>query len=173
MFDAVAAETGATLLVDSSKSVARLRALLDADFAAVTAVHLVRNPRGQIFSHMKRSGRGPYRHAVRNALDTLAMTRQARKAEAIFTAYEQVASAPEEWLRSIMPKLGLDFEVRQLDWAHSDRHNISGNRSRATSDSTIKVDYSWEISLTPLQKTYINFVAGPFARLASARPQVL
>jgi len=172
LFDAVAAETGATLLVDSSKRAARLRALLDADFAAVTIVHLVRNPGGQVYSHMKRSGRGPYRHAVRNALDTLAMTRQAQKAETIFTTYEQIASTPEDWLRSIMPKLGLDFEARQLDWAHADRHNISGNRSRAMSVSTIKVDHSWETGLTPLRKAYINFVAGPFAWLAKARSQV-
>jgi hypothetical protein len=170
LFDAVAAVTGASLLVDSSKRPRRLAMLRAAGFAPVTALHLLRDPRGQVFSTMKRSGRGPYRHAVRNALDGARLALAARGAGAIPVRYERLAADPEGWLREIMPRLGLAFEPGQLDWARQERHNLSGNRSRATRDSTIRADRTAEAALTPLQKAYIDLIAGPVARFAARGP---
>lgn len=169
MFDSVAEVTGASLLVDSSKRIGQLKKLIAADFAPIKVMHLVRDPYGQVLSNMKRTGRGPYRHAVRNAIDTLKMTRLASKCHTIPTSYEHLAKDPSGWLKEVMPEFGLEYHPQQLEWAQSERHNISGNKSRATSDNTIKVDKSWETGLTNLHKTYIDIVARPTTRLSGVR----
>jgi len=169
LFDAVAEVSGATLLVDSSKRVGRLRKLLSADFAPVKVLHLVRDPRGQVLSNMKRSGRGPYRHALRYARDTWDMARIAAHADSIQVRYEALADRPAEWLAEIMPQLGLVYEPEQLDWAALERHNISGNKSRATSSSAIRTDRSWQNALNVFQQSYITAVTSPVMALTGVR----
>jgi hypothetical protein len=169
MYDAVAKVTGASLLVDSSKRVERLEQLISSDIAPVKILHLLRNPRGQVLSNMKRSGRGPYRHAVRNALETRRMIKAGKPGITIPTHYENMAANAENWLRDLMPQFGLQFEPQQLSWASQERHNISGNQSRATKDNTIRVDRSWETGLKPIHRAYIDIVAGPLAKIAGAR----
>jgi Sulfotransferase family/Right handed beta helix region len=168
MYDAVAAVTGASLLVDSSKRVERLQQLVASDFAPIKIVHLLRSPRGQVLSNMKRTGRGPYRHAVRNAIETMRMILAGRSSQAVSTRYEDMAANAENWLTELMPEFGLEFESEQLNWANLERHNISGNLSRATKDNTIKVDRSWETGLKPLHKIYVDIIAGPFSKMANS-----
>src|SRR3546814_395618 len=53
-FDSLAAVTGARLIVDSSKRLRRLTALLRHATLPVVPIHLLRNPNGQIYSMIKR-----------------------------------------------------------------------------------------------------------------------
>jgi hypothetical protein len=166
LFDAVAAVTGATLLVDSSKRRPRLKQLIDSAFADVKVVHLLREPHGQVVSTMKRSGRGPYRHTARNVIETLSSSWMVRSLPTISTRYEEMAGNPEAWLRQMMPQFGLEFEENQLNWAQLERHNISGNVSRSTKSSAISTDVTWRERLSPLEKAYIGLVTSPL-RLGS------
>ncbi|WP_324749635.1 sulfotransferase [Sphingomonas sp. LY54] len=168
LFDAVAKATGASLLVDSSKRIQRCERLVASGIAPVTVLHLMRDPRGQVLSNMKRSGRGPYRHALRNQLDTWKMGALGRRVGASYVSYERIATDPVGWLTELMPRLGLEYEPSQLEWARLERHNLSGNQSRMTRDSAIRVDRSWEAGLSWPQRVYVDMAAGLVSRMTAS-----
>jgi hypothetical protein len=153
-FRAVAAEAGTGWIVDSSKNRRRLQALLQSPDLEIKPIHLVRDPRGVVFSNL-RKGRPLERIArsyVRN-FERLRSLLDDRPHAVVH--YEWLASHPRAALQAIHAWIGLPFEERQLDWGGRERHNLNGNRLRFDSGGPIRVDLAWQSALDVAQQSAI------------------
>jgi hypothetical protein len=160
-FDSLARVTGARLIVDSSKRAARLGKLLrDADLP-VLAIHLLRDPKGQIHSVVKRSDGSILAPAAYYRRATLTTLRLLRGREHIRLRYEDLVANPRASLERIMPHFGLAYDPRQLDWAAAERHNLAGNRMRRTSSSDITLRDEWRQSLSRPRRALIDLLTLP------------
>ncbi len=160
-FDSLADITGAKLIIDSSKLVSRLAALLKFTDLPVTPIHLLRDPKGQIYSLVKRgegSIVGPAAHYRQTTLKTL---RLLRDVNAISLRYETLVADPESALNDVMLSLGMDYQRGQLNWADAERHNLAGNRMRRTSSSTITVKEEWREKLGLSRQAMITMLTLP------------
>ena len=62
-----------------------------------------------------------------------------------------------------MNKLGLHFEVEQLDWTSHDHHNVNGNtRTRTTRQSSIRLDERWRRDLSIWQRLVVKLTTLKF-----------
>lgn len=154
-FDAVADESGAPVVVDSSKDYARLARFL-ASGLDVDVVHLLRHPCGVAYSNMRKGGSlgRECRMYVREHLNAAYALRGRPHAEVL---YEDLARDPERELRALLPRLGLAFEPGQLEgWKNRERHNFGGNRMRFDASDEIRLDEAWRSELSALQKLSIR-----------------
>jgi hypothetical protein len=154
-YRAVRQVTARDCIVDSSKSFDRFRRLEESGEFEITPIHLVRSPHGVVYSHLKKG-----RDWVQTARN---YTRQYRQIRAFleghaheFVRYERLAEDPARVLRDLMPRLGLSFELEQLDWAARERHNCGGNRMRRSRSSSIRVDHEWKTGLRAWQKAAVS-----------------
>ena len=163
LFEAVAEVSGTNVIVDSSKDPQRLKAMIDADFAKIRAIHLFRDPRAMINSRLRLGMKLPRMVALFN-YRTLQIRRTVGHIDSMVLRYADLTRDPEGAMRRVMSFVGLPFEQEQLQWAGRDRHNIGGNRMRRTTDSTIREDTKWKTELHPWQKLAISALTLP-ARL--------
>lgn len=161
LFDAVAEISGARVIVDSSKLGRRLGALIASDFAPVVPIYLHRDPRGQIYSVIRRTRQRMLRPALRYCRETIQTAALLRRHPHISVVYEDLVMHPAEQMQKIMEGIGLPFESAQLDWHEPVRHNLSGNAMRRSADSKIKVDEKWRRELSPGQKLAIMALTAP------------
>jgi hypothetical protein len=153
-FRAVAQEAGTDWVVDSSKSPQRLKGLLESQDLEVLPIHLIRDPRGVVFSNL-RKGRSLERYAERY-VDNFHQARALLYGRShIVVHYEWLASQPRAALQAIQAWLGRPFEERQLDWGSRDRHNLEGNRLRFAPGGEIQVDSLWQSALDAGQQSAI------------------
>ena len=165
-FDAVAKVSSARIIVDSSKTIKRYQRLRESGFAEIIPIHLIRNPKGQVYSIMKRNNTGEFRPALRYSLDTIGRIIALRNQRPIKICYENLVGDPESSMKGLMREIGLEFEPRQLDWAKVERHNIGGNVKRVVRDSAIRLDDEWQQELTRRQIILINLITCPVKYLA-------
>ena len=166
LFRALREVSGRRFVVDSSKSVARLAALLACDDLGVLPIHLVRDPVGVVVSNVRKE-RSWWRAAVTHRRLNDKIFALLAEAHPFPLRYERLVAEPERVLTEILARMGLSLEPRQLDWADRTRHNIGGNRMRWSGESTIRLDRSWEGELGPVRERLIRRVAGPWAEAAS------
>jgi hypothetical protein len=174
LFDAVAEVSGARVIVDSSKLGRRLGNLMAANFAPITPIYLHRDPRGQIYSVIRRTHQRTLRPALRYCRETIQTASLLRRHPHISVVYEDVVRNPAEQMQKIMEGIGLPFESAQLDWHKPIRHNLSGNAMRKSSDSAIRVDEKWRSELGLGQKLAIMALTAPsvaMVRLAARNKQ--
>jgi hypothetical protein len=143
--------SGATLLIDSSKTLKRLERLDASGCFDLRCIHLIRSPYGVVHSNV-RLGRDLREACVNYTVSLMKTRRYLHGREVIELHYERLVAHPEEVLREIMARLGLDFEPGQLEWASQDIHTFAGNTMRVTRDSTIRLDTSWRRGLDWRQK---------------------
>jgi hypothetical protein len=157
LFQAIAAETGAALIIDSSKGVNRLARLIQLRPVSVTPIYLRRAPFGQVYSCLKRSPTIGLRWLCteynRHAYNA---SRALRKHRRLVVRYEDLAANPEALLRRLMPELGLTFEPAQLEFDPAATHALAGNRMRFEPNRQVKLDDEWRRGLSSLQKLAIG-----------------
>lgn len=160
VLDALHACSGARFVVDSSKRNDRLAQLLADDRIDVRPIHLIRDPRAQVYGHMKRGeSLAASAHGYRR--ETRKTRRLLHGRDHLTVRYEQLARDPRRELTRIMRWLGADIEDAQLDWGTHEHHHLAGNRMRRTRDSTIRIDDAWRAQLTFRQAWEIRLrVAG-------------
>jgi hypothetical protein len=157
-FRAVSEAAGTSWIVDSSKSSRRLQGLLRTPGLEILILHLVRDPRGVVFSNL-RKGRDLKRSCLRYASNF----RRARDLVLgkphvephVVVSYEWLAARPREAMLEIQTWLGVPFEEGQLDWAGQVRHNLGGNRMRFSSGAEIRPDVEWQTALDSAQQSTI------------------
>lgn len=163
-FSAVAEVAGRRIIVDSSKGVRRARRLLATSHFDVAPIHLVRGAHGVVYSHLKR-GRRRWIAESRSYARRLRWTReQLRGVDHALVRYEDLAMDPIRTLSTLMPRLGLGFQRRQLDWSARERHDAGGNPMRLGSVS-VRLDRGWKRGLTVRQKLGISV----FSRIPASR----
>ena len=165
LFKAVADISGAEVIVDSSKAPQRLHKLMRTGAFDITPVHLIRNPKGMVYSHIKKNITARHFGLKRTSLlftKRVIQTRLLLRGMDFPTVrYERFVQAPEEHLRRIMPAAGLDFVPEQMEWANTEKHNIGGNTNRRNTSSEIRLDTKWKTRLTMMQKLTIDTIALP------------
>ncbi|MDY7110140.1 MAG: sulfotransferase [Planctomycetota bacterium] len=159
-FEAVARVTGRRFIVDSSKNVDRLAALLEAALFPVRAIHLVRSPYGVVYSNARR-GRDWLYHTYNYTYAMMKTRRLLEGREHLEVRYEELVHQPRRAVERIMDEIGLAFDPGQLDWAKPARHNIYGNPMRFATESTIRLDTKWRKGLSLRQKLAIGWLTTP------------
>jgi hypothetical protein len=155
VFRAISDVTGNAFIVDSSKSPERLGYLMSLRGLNVYPIHLIRSPKAQIASVVKK------RNTLFKAISRYEMTHQQirknlrRNAHAV-VRYEDLVNYPERTLSIILEPLGLSFDPQQLSWALKAKHNISGNRMRRYTTSELVLDERWKTMLSHTQKLAID-----------------
>lgn len=156
-YRAVQSVVGKRVIVDSSKSPSRLLRLSEAGCFDVFPIHLLRRPHGVVYSNVKK-GRGWFHCALGYSKNFRRARAALRGRDHAVVRYERLASEPASVLRELMPRIGLQFDERQLEWTGRERHNCGGNRMRRSTSGDIRPDESWQDGLTFWQKTVIRVV---------------
>ena len=156
VFKAVSEVSGKGFVVDSSKLPGRLSYLMRLKDLEIYPVHLVREPKGQINSVVRKHG-GFLKHIFRYELIHEQIRRALKSVPHGVVHYQDLVRDPKAALQSILQPLGLDFDPRQLDWAEAEKHEVAGNHMRFDARSELVLDESWRRSLSPLKQRAIEF----------------
>jgi hypothetical protein len=155
VFKAMAEASGRDFIVDSSKLPKRLTNLLRLKELDIYPVHLVRDPRGQINSVVRKHG-GFLKHIFRYELIHEQIRRLLKSVPHSIVHYEDLVRDPAGTLASILQPLGLSFDPRQLAWAEAEKHEVAGNHVRFDAKSELVLDEGWKESLSPLRQRAID-----------------
>jgi hypothetical protein len=167
-FDAVAAVTGSSVVVDSSKSAVRLQRLVGLTGLVVVPVHLVRSTFGTVASY-KRRGHDLPRAASLYARFTWAAMRAAPSVPRATISLEALASEPEAVLSRLMRCLDLGLHPDQLAWSGTDHHQIGGNGMRFTTSSAFHRPDDGRDDLSVAERAVLTATCRPIEALARAR----
>jgi hypothetical protein len=152
LYDLIRAASGRRLLVDSSKSVHRLRLLHALRPETTRAIFLTRDGRGVMASMMNRGGfsaEAAVDKWVRGQRYVLAMMRTLPCNTYLHVRYESLCRQSEDTVKGLADFLGLSFERNMLNFQEAVHHNIGGNRMRfENSERSIEESISWRQQLT-------------------------
>jgi hypothetical protein len=184
MHHAIAARTGARVVVDSSKDASDAAALLAAPGVDVSFVHLVRDPRAVAYSlrhrpkvqtdaaepsRMRRLG--VFQGTLDWVIWNVAAERVARAARGrtFFLRYEDLVEDPRGALRSIAELVGeADAELPFVDERSvivEPAHTVSGNPSRFSSGRVdIRGDDEWRREQPVFDRWTATAIAAPLMR---------
>jgi hypothetical protein len=180
IYRAVAARTGAQVVVDSSKAAPWGLSSLAAPGVDLRVVHLIKDPRAFAYSNGRPHAffyplgsttvpRGPIRSFGNWGLANIEAEYLARQAPHSMTVlYESLARRPEETLASIVDMLGIEGDVALPVRDHEltvDRpgHAIGGNARRPRHGVTsIEFDERWRTDGSRELRTLGPLLAGPF-----------
>lgn len=160
ILDAIHDISGRRFVVDSSKQPERLRQLLADDTLDVRPIHLIREPLGEVYSHVKR-GNDLHDKAMMYNRDTIELHRTLQGRDHLTVRYEALVRSPRKHLGRIMKWLGLELEDGQFEWTNHEHHNISGNPMRFSDSHEIRLDRTWRRALTFRQKWAIRWLTLP------------
>ncbi len=157
LFAAIAAVSGCSVIVDSSKSLPRLSRLLAmrsdprTPILQIKPIHLHRGPLGLMNSVRK------YGYSLREASDNYCrlffLTRERlASVSSLEMSYEQLARYPLRELHRVMAWIELPFESQQMRWRSGVRRDLHGNDMRFGVSEQIELDDSWRWQLTLIQK---------------------
>jgi hypothetical protein len=178
LYDAVSAESGCDVIVDSSKTFGHLAILQAIPGIELIPVHLVRDPRGVAYSWGRKKARpdhqrgaaymrqySPAKTAMMWYLNLLADVVPSSKPLAV--RYEDLAEAPQQVLESILEaadKRGGD-SLAFLDGHTADLqpvHSVAGNPSRMTTGPIeIALDEEWRRSMKTSQRLTVTCLSAP------------
>jgi len=169
LFKAVAKASGKNYIVDSSKHRDRLSLLMAIPELDVFPIFLLRNPKGQILSSLRKNLGDLSKLIYRYVLTNREIHDLVKPVPHAVVHYERLVRHPERTLSTLMHRIGLEFDPQQLDWANQIRHNVGGNHMRWGEESKLSLDEAWREQLTFAQKFAIDTgtVAGryPFLRM--------
>lgn len=182
LYRAVARQTGAGVIVDSSKNPSYGWVLSSLPGFDVRVVHLVRDPRGTAYSWGRRrvrtdatAGRemdrfGPVKSTALwtlwNGVTELLWSGSDRY---LRLRYEDLVAQPEQSLRRVCELLGLDkpdlafVQGGQAELATS--HTVSGNPGRMASGTVLlRPDLEWQRGMSRRDRRVVSALAGPHLR---------
>jgi len=171
-FTSVAASSGQSLLIESSRQPSYLDLLPGPPDFRATAVHIFKHPGAQA-SSAHRAGRSVLREMRHYRRRSHAILRRlAHHPAALHLSHEDFCADPDAHLRRILALAGLEPAPDQLaTWGEKDMHIIGGNRMKKDRTSAIKTNDNWTQSL-PLVPHLLARLLGnaPYRRnLAAAR----
>ena len=156
LFRAVAEAAQESFVVDSSKSPRRLAYLMRVKGLDVYPIHLIRDPRGQICSAIRRRSNF-FRSLFHYEVVQEQLRQRLKSVPHSVVRYEDLVQQPERTLRSVLEPLGLEFDYRQLQWAEQEKHLVAGNSIRRDKTSKLVLDETWKESLSTAQKLLVEW----------------
>jgi len=186
LYEAIQSVAGKGVIVDSSKNPARALALSMVPGIDLRLVHLVRDGRGVVWSHLKafemdgQAGLQRRLHPVASWKSSLYWLINNMVADIVLKVtrknglrgcnirYEDFVSDPEAALKSIGATTGMDFtqlagEIRDGRELR-EYHAIAGNRMRMARNMRIEPDLEWHQCLPIFDKVVFWALAGILAR---------
>ncbi len=184
LYRAIAAVSGRSIVVDSSKNPARALALLhlERDFGSIDLriVHLVRDVRGFAWSNRKSfrkdeakglqtdwAGLPVWKSALVwvyvNLWSDYVRARHDRRRK-LFLRYEDLVSRPEASLASLADVSSVDpapwLELLKTERPLRPGHMVAGNRVRMEREISLRPDVEWKTRLSPAEKRVCWMLAG-------------
>lgn len=156
--------SGKEIVFDSSKSPDRAELLIQGDLFDVVLLHLVRDGRGVVYSHIK-LGRKPLSYmkqwAVVNLRTKIVKIRN-KDIKNIFILYEDFVKNPVGVTSYILEQIGLEFESNMLNFNSYEHHQVGGNaRLKNKKDtSEIKFDIKWKKQMALRYKIIFDLLFG-------------
>jgi hypothetical protein len=168
--------TGKSAVVDSSKRMGRAYMLMRNPYLNVKVIHLVRDPRGALWSQKKRDveerGKGAFQtlwhYWVKNFFCHL-VNWFSPNTRILRVRYEDVSTQSQEVLNKLEDFLGLTLEpLREL--LAADRplvvdHLLDGNRVRRKQEMRLRIDDAWRTGLSGFWKATALLLTCPFSAL--------
>jgi hypothetical protein len=153
IYEAVAAHTGASVLIDNSKEPDHFLHLYASYPDLVHPVFLHRDGRGLIWSKIRRAG-VPHENAINGYLWMQRMIETARRAVGAVHAtelrYEDLCRDPRAELECILKPHDIPIATVDLAVLPTTRHDIGGSPSFQGSERRdIRLDESWRTDLPP------------------------
>lgn len=170
-YEVLKVNTGATLLVDSSKSPAYLNVLSQTHATEVYVIHLVRDARAVAYSWIRKAIRG-----FRLGISSCAMTWLMRNSVLEYWAwnnpdryiqlkYEDFATSPRSTVSEMLSWMGIDAEnpVSKEDSVHLPSfHSAWGNPSRfGDGQAVIRLDNEWIEELPFYRRKQVEAITWP------------
>jgi len=160
----ILANAGKKIIFDSSKNPIRAEILLQSRKLNITLLHLVRDGRGVVYSHVKRGKPSFYfmkRWAMNNIKVEIVKLRN-RRVKNIFVYYDDFVKEPEKIIKYVLRELGLAFEPAMLNFRERVHHLSAGNYPLIflKKDNEIKPDREWEKKLPLKDKVLFNLLFG-------------
>lgn len=178
IYRAALEQSGALLVLDSSKHVSLAAALSMTSGIDLRIVHIVRDPRAVAYSWTRRVERpessqgermataSPARIAARWNLQNGLFSLVARRAPVYRVRYEDLASSPAAVVRSIREYLGAPEAIGD-DFPREPQviHSVAGNPIRfSRGPLNIKPDTSWRCGLRTRDRLLVEGITFPLAR---------
>lgn len=180
LFEAIAAGSGSTIVVDSSKLPGRASVLAETRGIELAVVHVVRDPRGVAWSLKKSFKRqvdvGLQRElrpkpllytALRWMIVNLATERLCRRlgaGRALRIKYEDFVADPEGTLRQILKLVHSRIPEQPLQVAvspMSPQHQVAGSRHRMQHEIVVRHDERWKETMPRLQRWLVTLACAP------------
>lgn len=161
-----------SVVLDSSKNLCRALILLNSGSINVVVIHLIRDPRGTVWSFMKKGLEQESKKFWKSLFDYVALNgasyfiRKIYKNRVMKVKYEELTKYPEVTIRKISERIGVSPEpiVKKVIDHSSFKacHLIDGNRVRKKSEIVLKVDDEWENKLPRRYSMLTKVFALPF-----------
>jgi hypothetical protein len=180
LYEAIAARSGCTVVVDSSKLPGRAFALAAISEIELTVVHVVRDARGVAWSLKKGFKRqadvGLQREllpkpllytALRWMIVNLATERLCRRAgrgRSMRIRYEDFVANPRETVRRILMLVEPDMAAQPPAVASgpmSPKHQVAGSRHRMQPQIVVAHDERWKETMPHLQQWLVTLLCAP------------
>ena len=162
-YKSVCAEASVDLVIDSSKSIPRLRALRQAGSEVdLRVIFLSRTPFGVVASNLRR-GRSWIKHAFIYLLNNASKSQFASSFDPLYVSYEDLVSNPILVISKINKFLGIQdgsIELENFELS-SQTHMLGGNTMLYRPITKIQEDVKWKQELSSIQKLFIGIVCHP------------
>ena len=159
-YNAISSISKADALIDSAKSINRLRKLSDCTVFNLKVIFLERSPFGVVASQHRRKGGWLYQ-TIMHQINSTAKRHYAKYHDHLYVKYEDLTKDPEQHLQLIMQYIGLEFEATQINWTDTEFHLLGGSRLRFRPNVKIQPDERWRSELTLFQKIIIYAFNNP------------
>lgn len=167
-YDIVRRVTGRPIIVDSSKSRRRFKALYLADSEAFRVIYMVRDGRAVAASWMRRLGMSMEEGANEWLIDVQRSTWSLRwipSRKVKYVHYEPLCRETEPTIRNVCEFLEVPFDKEMLLLKKTEAHIIGGNPMRfRTEETSIQLDERWRDQLTQEDLLVFDRVAGKWNR---------
>ena len=157
-------------LIDASKDFYRLHWLLYCHRINVRVIHIVKDPRGYVYSNIKGEKAGglkrtllairmSLKYAIENTIIEFVM-RQTLRENIFFMRYEDLAANPEVAIQRVSRWLDIPFQSNMMNgFRKNENHAIAGNLTRHLK-TDIVMDEEWKTGLEPRLKKIISCMTG-------------
>jgi hypothetical protein len=156
----------ARVFVDGEKSLTKALLLGSGARGPSPIIHLVRDPRGYVWSTMKREAGDPIEHARgwrKYHRSIRAVLRILGPGSGTVVRYEDLVVAPERTLTRVHRVLGVGTPMHAGDAFAAAQAHIIGNSTGADFERQIRLDESWRTGLGPRAAAQVLREAGGIA----------
>lgn len=159
IFFQILVNTGASVIVDSSKNVNRAELLSQSENIEPVIIHLVRDGRAVTWSYMKKYKKFlpfAWKWAAENL--KIEIFKRRNQVKYIYVNYSDLCRDPERILKRILNVLELKFEPQMLDFRKVEHHQIGGNRMKFSNSGRIREDKEWQKKMPFSKKIIFNIL---------------